>query len=668
MLKIPARALLDFTPAELYDILTGEFILVMEDGEIQTNAVETSFSSWAWVYHREYRNTPLLLKHHIRTILGDGTFYNGADLKLLGNALESAFEANAEGGQALRGKFSQMLYDTVNDIYNDSSYRFEEYVGSMDILDYLQVIDHPEVAAAKASAQPTAAGISELYSVTDRVLLKGEGLENNQLVSAYRAKVVKQGQVMQSVAAKGFGTDTDSYQFRYPIMRGYVEGLRSAYDALVETRSASKALDFSGKNLKDAEYSSRKLQLVEMQLQELHMGDCGSTHYMNWHVRGPHVGADGTKFGGDLGLMLGKFYLDEETNSLREITSKDTHLVGKTVRLRHVSGCIHPHQDGICSTCFGTLSLQVPVGTNIGHLCTVTLMAPKSQTVLSIKHEDASVELAPAQVRREDQKFLRIMRDKQSYYFDPKVPKLPGVKLMIPFDRAPALEDIKRVERVEEFNISRISELMQVCLMWEGRQGPEFSELEVYTEGRRSSMTYALLNHIRKVGWTIDANNNYCISLEGWDANESAFALPLRHYNMADYSREITTMLEATMEDMEKRDKEVSSDSFLGELYDLVNSRLKINLAVLEVIVYGMMVVSAAEEDYRLPKPWTDQGLGVLAQIMSRRSMSATMAYEKHAGAISSPESYIYDKRPDSIFDGALMPNEIYGNKILGEI
>ena len=105
--------------------------------------------------------------------------------------------------------------------------------------------------------------------------------------------------------------------------------------------------------------------------------------------------------------------------------------------------------------------------------------------------------------------------------------------------------------------------------------------------------------------------------------------------------------------------------TLLVRLYDLVNDKLSVNLAVLAVILYGAMIVSAEEGDYSLPKPWTSRGLGVMSMSMAYRSMAAAMAYENHRDMITSPLSYIHTNRPDHPMDGILCPSEVFGHVAL---
>jgi hypothetical protein len=113
---------------------------------------------------------------------------------------------------------------------------------------------------------------------------------------------------------------------------------------------------------------------------------------------------------------------------------------------------------------------------------------------------------------------------------------------------------------------------------------------------------------------------------------------------------------------MQTRDKDVRPSAFLAEFFNMVNNKLAVNIAPLEVILRAIMIVSAEQEDYRLPKPWTQRGIGTYDFTMSRRSLSATMAYQDHYDIFVSPESFVLGHRPSHIFDGLLMPYELFGN------
>jgi hypothetical protein len=398
-----------------------------------------------------------------------------------------------------------------------------------------------------------------------------------------------------------------------------------------------------------------------MQVKRLHKGDCGAKEYLLWTVQGEKFDDDGRKrSNGDLPLIVGANYLDEESGTLKAIQGNEKHLVNKTIKLRNPIFCGHLDADGVCETCFGELSLQVPKLTNIGHLCCVTMTEPSTQSVLSVKHLDGNATIESIVLDMGDMNFLKASRDRQAYLLHERLAKLQP-RLIIPAVDAAALNDIMSVEDVEDFNISRISELEIVGIQYVEKGQEMLHRATVHMGKRKSSMTYGLLNYIRSKGWKINNEGNYVIDMSGWNYSESFLALPLRHFNMSDHSKEISGLLQATKDQMQTRDKDVRPSAFLVEFFNMVNNKLSVNLAPLSVILYAIMIVSAENEDYRLPKPWTTRGVGTYDFTMSRRSLSATMAYQDHYDIFISPESFVLGNRPDHIFDGLLLPFELYG-------
>lgn len=124
---------------------------------------------------------------------------------------------------------------------------------------------------------------------------------------------------------------------------------------------------------------------------------------------------------------------------------------------------------------------------------------------------------------------------------------------------------------------------------------------------------------------------------------------------------DIANMLESSVVESTTRNIATTPDSALIDLFDLVNEKLVVNIAVLEVVLYGSMVVSIKDGDYSLPKPWTSKNLGVMRMSMQNRSLSAAFAYEGHRELLVNPASYIKTNRMDHPFDGLLLPQEVFG-------
>jgi hypothetical protein len=682
--KISARFLLNLSVEELWDTLTGNFILVFDDGEIETNFRETLYSSYVWNFHRHYPDAPLLKKHHVQTVLAGNRLGSETHLELLGNAMWSVYDEYVGKGKPLsimtfgkqgwkmpakgaavmgeivaepqfRDYLAEMVYRLNNEMYNDLSYRLSEYVVSLDVTDFIEVLRHPRVKAANEALQPNQKSIDDTYAVIESVLLSSDELPTNPIALASRSKLVNINQVLQCVGPRGYLTDTDSHLFRTPVMRGYAQGMRYLHDSLVESRSAAKSLIFSKTPLQQAEYFSRRLQLMSQIVQHLWLQDCGTTDYLLWHVRAS-----------DLKQLTGKYYLDEKTNALKTIHASDRHLVDKTLKIRSPLHCSCKDPYGICATCFGELSLSVPDGTNIGQMCCTSLAQKSSQNVLSVKHLDGSSVVEGIELTVEERKFLKAAPDDNSYMLSEKL-KGKKVTLVIPPEKAANITDIMEVKNIEDLNITRVSELDELGMVVEDPAHPDAEPekpvLDVSLNRRLSSMTYALLTYVRQHGWGVDERGNYTVDMKDWDWNQSILTLPLKHFNMSDHSKDIASMLESSVEKMQERDAQVAPDAALVELFDLVNKKLKVNLAVLEVVQLGQMIVSAERGLYEIPKPWTPSSLGIMKLSMAHRSAAAAMAFENHREFITSPLSFTEVNRPDHPFDAVLMPAEVQALK-----
>jgi len=673
MKRLSARLLASMEVEELRECLTGRFIVVFEDGDLETNVRETLYSRYAWEFHREYPLTPLVKNHHVTYQLDGKRLGSDSHTDLLGavmwsvyNTYSGRFEVTGMTEQQLRDRTSEMIYRLTNRMYNELSRTSEEDVVSLDITDFHAVVSNPSVRAANEALQPTQQSIAETHAKIKEVLQAGVELPDNPISLAVRAKLVNVNQVLQCVSARGFLTDTDSNQFRFPVLRGYAQSLRSLHDSLIESRSAAKSLEFSKKPLQDSEYFARRLQLVSQVVRNLHPGDCGTQKYLHVHVQGPTLHNGAVTNGGNLKQLKGIYYLDETASppALKLLQGNEKHLIGKMIKTRSAIHCGHPDPYGICTTCFGELSLSVPAGSNIGHMCCTSMTQKTSQSVLSVKHLDGSAVVEAITLAEDERQYLKVGADDNSYGLADALLRAKKVELVIAHSRAPNISDIMEVKDVHELNPTRVSEMEEIGLNVTDANGVEQPTVSIFVSiGRRlASMTFPLLAHIKEHGWGENKDGNYTVNMAGFDWNQPILSLPLKHINMSDHSRDIAEMLESSVDEMQDRDKVISPDALLLELCDLVNDKLSVNLAVLSVIVYAAMIVSAEEGDYSLPKPWTNRGLGVMSLTMAYRSLSAAMAYESHREMITSPISYIVTNRPDHPMDGILCPAEVFGH------
>jgi hypothetical protein len=104
--------------------------------------------------------------------------------------------------------------------------------------------------------------------------------------------------------------------------------------------------------------------------------DCGTKHVLHYEVKNENY----------LEMIIGKYYYDEK-EKLRIVTPRDTHLIGKSIRLRSFICCAS--KEGVCQTCVGNVSKRL-IGTRLGCLAPIKVINPLSNKAMSAKHDTST--------------------------------------------------------------------------------------------------------------------------------------------------------------------------------------------------------------------------------------------------------------------------------------
>lgn len=669
LMKIKARDLLAYPTETLENMLTGKFIIVFDNGEgVETNAAKTLYTSYIWDIFRVYNQVPILPKHHIEYHLKKINFGSKTTIHCYSEIFKTLVETYRNDPTFLRDGVMRLIYSVNNNLYNKMSSKAAAWQVSLDILDFERILSDEDIQKIKRDMTITPVGVDQAQKDIVEVLLKSNKLDDSTIARGVRADILSKGQVAKCIGPCGYVTDIDSFIFPKPVLRGYAEGLRSIYDSLIESRSGAKSLQFSKKPLQDTEYFSRRLQFITMNVKNLHFGDCGTKKYLHWYVRPDSYDEEGRLIQkSDLGNLIGKYYLAED-GTLKVITKEDTHLIGKTIKLRSVLHCNHDDPYGICSTCLGELSYGVPKDANIGHLCAVTMASPVSQAVLSVKHLDGTAIVEGVSVSDMDKRFVSAANSGKSYKLNKSLLKHKP-KLVLSSEVASRLSNVMDVDDVRDLNITRTTEMDTIVIeYYENPPKGDFEDavvvpdrhmIPISIKRRLGSLTHEFLEYIKKVGWTYDKDNNFIIDLSQWNFDELFITLPLKHHSMADHSSEIEKLIESSVKDRSTRLKRTTPSDLVTQLFDLVNSKTNVNIAVLEVIIYSTSIVSDEDYDYSLPKERTKFQFGVASNIMTYRSISAAMAFEGHLKVLSDPVNFLYTRKPNHPFDALVVPEQM---------
>lgn len=631
---------------------TRPVTVTMDDGDVNLTIAELIYCRYIWRMHIVYPHTPLLIRHTLKDITLDPMTH----CELMGRIYKDAFLTyNTYHGGIDVEYLWRIMYEIYGRLYNDSTRLLAHHITSLCILDFAQVMENPHIKAIndeiKNMIDPNAHDIERTKEKLISTMNNSVDLKDNGVALSIRHGMVSTGQVVQCIGPRGSVTDADSYIFPKPILKGWLEGIRSISDSLKVSREATQALLLTKRPMQKAEYQNRSNQLCSATFSTLHHADCGSTHHIPYLITNKSILRD----------MEGKRYLCDKTNQLESIAPSDTNLIGKVIKLRSVLTCVHPDRYGVCSVCYGDLAYNIPDGTNIGHQAAVELQSMISQIVLSFKHLTVSSIGEKIHIPKELMEFIILSQDGERLKLNNKL-KNKEFKLVISALEAPNLHDIAYTNDIRSMSNTRITTLTGVTLLREDldSNGVVYDEqripIKISAANRTASLEYDMLEYIKRVGWSVDQAGDFVIDLSEWDYNKLFAEMPKKQFSTQEYMKGIEAFLKGTLTKGVKTlvDYE-SSGAVLAAFHDLVSIKLSVNMSHLETILCALLVESVEGLDYNLPKHKPNGKFGRYKQIMFMRSISAFMAYEHQPTAIFSEEAYVIKNRPKHYLDDMLV-------------
>lgn len=656
MRKFNVRELQKLSSEEMWAMDDEVFTIIFDDGELVTSTRPTILSHYYWEMQRHFPNATILKRHHI----GNGHYTPKLHEEILSNVLFDTYYALNEVVDIML--LSRIAYEITNKLYNDATNQLAGFVSTVSILDYIEIHNHPITAKVRDEFRPNERAIERGYEqIKDLLYKKEEELPNNNVAGFCHSNVLSVGQIVQSVAARGFVTDIDSHIPPNPIPTSYTEGMNTLHDSMIESRSGSKASLAQKDPLQTTQYYNRRMQLGCAIIQNLHKGDCGTTRTVKFRVLPQSVK-----------VLVGKYYYDSD-NELKVFMGNEDHLIGETIKLRSPLACEHPDPYGICSKCMGTVAASVPPGANLGHVAAVELCAVISQSVLSIKHLEVSSVAIEISLDDHHRRYLRL-NAKGDKVFIRDQDRYDRMELVLNHNDVKHIGDINTIEDITDLSSSRISSCRDIVL--NGYHGDEFEDvlLSVSSGKNYSSLSGAMLNYLKEHGWSLNEKGFYVCDLSHWDFNEPAFILPMKHMNMLEYMDVIKTFIESSssQEDKsasmssrttkkpkdDKRSRIVNCDSVsqaLMDLHVLVSEKLGVNVVHLEIIILSILARDPDRMDHRLPRPQDQKVFGTYKQNMELRSLTGQAAWMNQAQMMISPTSFALTNRPKHPMDTVFM-------------
>ena len=645
MIKINAVDLVHYTQDQIDALANVDYSVIFNDGVEKLTYVEEITLSWHfWEIHRRFSKLSVTSNHFLNT----RNISSVTHAKVMSEIRKDCIKAYE--GQDIISELNRVIYIATNNYHNFVAGELNAYITGVSILDFVEILDIPEVKAINDSVQNdknvTPYQINEAHKEIHKVMLKAP-LPNNAIIQYMSHGLFKANQALQCLGPRGYVNDGDFHGFKLPVRYGFAHGITNIAEYAIESRTATIDAFLKVKPMKDAESLNRILQLSASSVKHLHRGDCGSTEYAFYTISGQDV----------LNDMHGMTIYDDELKQFRPINKHtDGALKGKTVKLRTIWNCKHPDRNGVCSTCFGELANNINTTDNLGHMCTIELLAKISQLILSHKHHTDSAVYSAFNVNDQIAKwFVLDTADEARVKLKPNF-KDRNLKIGLRSKEAIALLNLTQVDDIKGLSPERFAQLTTVLMSLDGLDTP----LTLSNDQNPCLLTDAMLNYIfnNTELVTFDESNNFIIDMAEWDYNDAVFAQPQRQFSSSDYADSVKKFLTSPAKYKYAATKFEDPIVALTYFHDLIRQKFKISLSYLQVVLYSLWVVNPEAGDFRLANPG-DRLTGAFAvhrQLLLASSPGLSMAFSYHKVVLESPLSYVSTNRSNHMFDSFLMP------------
>jgi hypothetical protein len=647
-----ARDLLNMSYAELWALPDEWHVIEFDDGSQRLSRDRTTkISVMLWHPIKSYPDTPILKSYHIGN--------NRVTAKsIVSNLNKVIWGIHAHQNEQVDNEhLAKLAMEATNILYNETVTELSNYVTTLSLFDIAEVYNDPVIREANENVEGTTYGIEQVaYKNITSAFDDVTKFRGNSIMEGYRSGTQKKEQLLQAFGPRGFPTDIDSTISPFPIRVGYVDGIWDLPGSMMESRSGTKALLYNKELLRVTEYGNRKSQLIAQYVQNLHPGDCGTPHLLDFPV-----------FRGTLKALKGKYYVRED--GIEDwIRGNESHLIGKKIKMRSVLGCVHPDPAGICSKCYGRLSHSIIRGSNIGQVAAVAMGDKITSAVLSTKHTDATSAVEAYQITDNVARYLRNGSQSETLYIKKNL-QSQGYRLVIKSSEAQSLADVMMIKDISAYPPETASNLTNIGLIRtvDGESHGDILPVSLYN--RKASLSIEMLSHVQKVGWTPGVRDNIEIDLNGFDFDLPFLTLPYKHVNMYEFMKRTQSFLHSGDNgDSAKLSSDkvgFTSKTYLKNYKDpvealasfvsLINEKISLNCVHAEVLVYSMMITSAQKKDYRLPKPGISGQFEKFNKLMDNKSLASKLALEKQHEIFLRPSSFLYTNRNDHPYDTAIL-------------
>ena len=533
-------------------------------------------------------------------------------------------------------RLSRRTYDIVNQLYNYSVGNDMSFMVSLDVMDLINILTHPDIQEAKNLYKDGKFSADETNSNIYSKLLSDDPIfKENELAKGCRADIYSRRQIQQMVGIRGTIPDINGAVFVTPIDTSYAEGLNSNYDRQIESRTASIAYANTKAPLEDSQYHNRQCQLMGSVIRSVVHKDCGSQHAVSCTVHE-----------GDLKFLMGKFHMvDGKPSMITPWNFKEE--VGKTLRIRSITKCMNHDTSVPCAICTGLPAWTLPPDTALGHHLMIEGLGGVSQRALSTKHIISNIKCLLLSLKGSNARWLKLDQEdnlKAYLRFNP-VKKNSTLKMRIHQDDVSFINDILSVDNLEAITPSRVTQVDYVDIIEFDESGAIslVHNIDTRIEGVGCPLGRPFLAYMKEVGWEL-VGSDIEVDITKWDFGQLFIDCPRRGEDIMGTLRDMKTFLLGTNAPGAIRAIDFTTpDGAIRALIELLSKKVKINFSGAEAFIRCMMsrVDHNGIPTYEFPRADENFVFVKMMEAIRNRSLGPALAFQNQQDILFSCGQYL---------------------------
>lgn len=674
MNKISARKVMSVDPDQLWNKrLTGNAItVVFDDGDVVMSYKEIIYSNYFWEYHRIFPDLPLTKNQCLKAFYVMGTESTHRDMidTVIWTTLEWLIASgdlsriqrvcpkitstvNMDRSELLYALVRHMLIAT-NRLYNASVNHHVEYTLGVDISDFVELSLHQEFMLLRAKAHDKGnrpSDIAEINAEATEILrttpiYKADGSQNMLSWFCMRG-LVKISQTLQCTFVRGYVPDIDLSMIPHCIETNLTEGLRSYRDSSVLAREASIAAISAKDALPTISYTGRRQRLVSESIRKVEWVDCGSKHLIFRRLEKE-----------DIASMVGKYYVDPDTEKLKMVLPDSYDIVGKLIGFRSVINCDLPNRHNVCHICYGGLAESKPPMDGAGITHSSKHNSREQQGSLSVKHEmGTQFSKISSDISDKDKQFIR---KKGNACLLANIPRAKRIRLVLSNDEAWNILDIFNVDDTRSLAPGRVTRVSNLRISVDRANGVIDHNAELGDRKNPAMFSYELLAFLKEDRTrVVNKAGVYWFDVTDFPKTKAICVIPHKLSSYLQQSNAISKLLERTTSaNGSAPNNEHDIVGTLSELTQAIRSHSNVNQVVIETMLAAYI---SKKDNPMLPmaRAWEKDAIHIGGELALKRTFGTVGCYRNQALFLTDPANYLVDNRVDSPMDVFVDPDGV---------